>query len=548
MIVSYGSPRTEHTEAISSDTLDTRISSIGARDQTGANHEVNSSNFDNMQAHESAESLPGSRPKASLSFVSEARSMLPSTQDGFSLSIVDGRTMRPYFNGASDPKEALCSNPPSDPTSSPRGIQIDDVATSESARTPPLDIGCLEPTNIEPVNHIPLQDRPEKLAERDKVERRVNDVLAGQGLRRPSRDEIVLTASDIANRDIYPAAAMQARRNRDAKVRSRKIRELQRASQPLNEPSRPNVLYHERTGPSNSDNDVFNMDAPDTKPHSSDGLLRFQQENCLTRTMEVAVQAPVPRGRPLRKPARLILRDRSLSQRRIVDRHEDSFVDNSLQSTPAKQHDDKSYAHSQHVPSIPTRDTPTATSCCTPGSYAKHHSTPLLGMPNLTPHAVTATASSAGGIRASVCSSSHTSTSKEARLEARLEAVERENRLLEAALMAVLKTSGTLNRCPCVLLNDRSHSQTRNPEHLSNLRPAALIPGSGSRATTPLPALPRSGDLRRVSEEGNKNVSKNIVDAGGSSASSTHTKRGSWDSNESSISALEVYLRTKIGA
>ncbi|KAJ8611575.1 hypothetical protein MRB53_037878 [Persea americana] len=35
------------------------------------------------------------------------------------------------------------------------------------------------------------------------------------------------------------------------------------------------------------------------------------------------------------------------------------------------------------------------------------------------------------------------------RLEARVELLERENRLLEAALMAVLKTSGKLNGCPC---------------------------------------------------------------------------------------------------
>lgn len=38
---------------------------------------------------------------------------------------------------------------------------------------------------------------------------------------------------------------------------------------------------------------------------------------------------------------------------------------------------------------------------------------------------------------------------KPTRLEARLEALERHNRLLEAALVAVLKTGGTLNGCPC---------------------------------------------------------------------------------------------------
>lgn len=50
--------------------------------------------------------------------------------------------------------------------------------------------------------------------------------------------------------------------------------------------------------------------------------------------------------------------------------------------------------------------------------------------------------------RASI-SSCLTSGSKETRLEARIELLERENKLLEAALMAVLKTGGKLNGCPC---------------------------------------------------------------------------------------------------
>lgn len=46
---------------------------------------------------------------------------------------------------------------------------------------------------------------------------------------------------------------------------------------------------------------------------------------------------------------------------------------------------------------------------------------------------------------------------KTARLEARLEALERHNRLLEAALVAVLKTGGTLNGCPCHGDGDGEH-------------------------------------------------------------------------------------------
>lgn len=52
-------------------------------------------------------------------------------------------------------------------------------------------------------------------------------------------------------------------------------------------------------------------------------------------------------------------------------------------------------------------------------------------------------------------SSAFISASRETRLEARVETLERENRLLEAALMAVLKSGGRLNKCPCRLKSVR---------------------------------------------------------------------------------------------
>ncbi|KAF2097846.1 hypothetical protein NA57DRAFT_57024 [Rhizodiscina lignyota] len=55
--------------------------------------------------------------------------------------------------------------------------------------------------------------------------------------------------------------------------------------------------------------------------------------------------------------------------------------------------------------------------------------------------------------------SSLTSASKETRLEARVESLERENKLLEAALMAVLKTGGKLNGCPCSLAKGKDEEQ-----------------------------------------------------------------------------------------
>ena len=64
---------------------------------------------------------------------------------------------------------------------------------------------------------------------------------------------------------------------------------------------------------------------------------------------------------------------------------------------------------------------------------------------------------SRAGIALSLLSSSSAfvSASREARLEARVEMLEREDRLLEAALMAVLKSGGRLNKCPCRLRSVR---------------------------------------------------------------------------------------------
>ena len=47
------------------------------------------------------------------------------------------------------------------------------------------------------------------------------------------------------------------------------------------------------------------------------------------------------------------------------------------------------------------------------------------------------------------------------KLEGRIEVLERENRMLEAALMAVLRTGGALNGCPCGILRSAEES-TRN--------------------------------------------------------------------------------------
>lgn len=75
--------------------------------------------------------------------------------------------------------------------------------------------------------------------------------------------------------------------------------------------------------------------------------------------------------------------------------------------------------------------------------------------------------------RGSICSSL-TSSTKESRLEARVEVLERENRLLEAALMAVLKTGGQLNGCPCGL--GVTNAVRRKSKHRS--KAAAILSGA----------------------------------------------------------------------
>jgi hypothetical protein len=540
---------------VSTEALDSWISSLSLH-QDGADLGVKPPNFNSMEAHETTDTLPGSRTLSPLSFVSEARSMLPSTRDGFGLSIVDGPAMEPYFNGSSDPSDALCGNPPSDTESPIRARH----SRNGSVETVDMDIPLLDeplPEALKPasVKRSPETHRIEKLGEKRTHDRRSNDVLAGQGLRRPVvRDEFTLTQNELSSPEVHPTAKMQARRNREAIVRARKIRALQQAKKTMDSmvKSRDSSIRTQVTVEELADafDDILRPSIPSPPPGYPPRHI-----NRLTKTMVVAEQAPIPRVRPLRKPARLVLRERSVEQGATAKRHveqEATSSDSSTNTSPAKQQQ-KPFTPPQQLPSLPAkssaRDTPTSTAFFTPHSHAKHHSTPLLSMSALPPQAVTATATPTGGIRASLCGSSHTSTSREARLEARLEAVERENRLLEAALMAVLKTSGTLNRCPCVLLKERSDTATKNTEHLAALKPAALIPLPASRATTPLTiAKTQNIDLTRVSEENATAAKKEGVHTTSSSASSTPTRRGSWDSNGSGISALEVYLRTKIGA
>lgn len=87
-------------------------------------------------------------------------------------------------------------------------------------------------------------------------------------------------------------------------------------------------------------------------------------------------------------------------------------------------------------------------------------------------------------------------------LEARIEALERQNRLLEAALQAVLKTGGMLNRCPC-----------------SSSSSAVSVGGTPLSSSSPRPNAVANATRSSSAEEGAQEVS-----------------------------ALEVYLETRMGA
>lgn len=64
-------------------------------------------------------------------------------------------------------------------------------------------------------------------------------------------------------------------------------------------------------------------------------------------------------------------------------------------------------------------------------------------------------------------------------LEARLAAIERRNRLLEAALMAVLKTSGTLNGCPCGV-DSAEHAAHHGAHHKAQCSVASGLSSTSS--------------------------------------------------------------------
>jgi hypothetical protein len=235
----------------------------------------------------------------------------------------------------------------------------------------------------------------------------------------------------------------------------------------------------------------------------------------LTPIMLVAEQIPVTKSKPTRKPARLILRDRQTSGSSIIAAHEPiesnaesaplaptakDFTD-SLQTAASSNEKPTSRQDSEHLDKddiVPSRVSShkyvqISEPEMTPENTELHHlSTPATMSPNpttasSTPATTITTATpetatppinktlhrhtpshASHASRASIASSLPTpagiSAPREQRLEARVEGLERENRLLEAALMAVLKSGGRLNKCPCQTSHRESVGSARTEE------------------------------------------------------------------------------------
>jgi hypothetical protein len=227
---------------------------------------------------------------------------------------------------------------------------------------------------------------------------------------------------------------------------------------------------------------------------------------CLTPIMLVAEQIPTSKPKVAKKPARLVLRERRTPTTLAVAVREaaesaaesapatSSGIENEIRGTGAATSSsdtgtiaDVRRAKQEHK--LADRPTPSFVSSQTSlraselgkamerqGS-ARHRSaqralySPAPGTSAVQNSAIVEVADSApasagaairhkhvpshasrAGIASSLLSSSALiSASRETRLEARVEMLERENRLLEAALMAVLKSGGRLNKCPCRL-------------------------------------------------------------------------------------------------
>jgi hypothetical protein len=507
--------------------------------------------------------------------------------NGFGLSIIEEPAVHEICTGASNPSAALGSNPPTNPSSSI-------VTSTTHSRCMSTDISeCPEDEQqvLAMDSYLPTTRLIEDISGMDKKDKtehyRSVGRFSGQRSGLPLREQyhrqgailddqhpdlnVQVSSRQAASNTHQPAQVneldhtiaciLQSSRNQDAAIRARKIRELYLARQNTDAAMDEQHKQYETqsdTGVTNSDDTLVFPTPPDSVQGGSQSTLSVEYHTgytpladnvSMSPIMLVAEQAPIPRGRRIEKPARLVLGEqRAPKPFAIAVRTGDETVFNptpkltdiqfstSLQEPALRNFEAPLKLRKEECQQMTSATTssfqqmfanmpPTPPSGPPPKSPAREElltqrriSAPLLSPISIAvqPQAVTAT--KIRHHRTSI-SSSHTSNSKGMRLEARLEALERENRLLEAALMAVLKTSGTLNRCPCVL-----HSKTTE---------AIITPGIESLGK-------RGGALLHHDIVGQDHVGprgaeerKESVETNGSS--------------ESGVSALEVYFGTRVG-
>lgn len=555
----------DRTDIIGTETLDSWISTFSP-----GHHELPLSKPPSYEIARDSSEASGTPKKASS--VEPAPPQLPAVDSGFGLSIVDD----PAF-GISPPDTvnasmALGSNPPSLSTS------LDHLSINRSHSHDAL------PTGPDKANVVEQKSRPQTADQLFNVSVSAHptkkpsvDRLAGQGMRRPLLDRVRYHCTptksssrenrpssqhsslerprsnikyDSPNTDPTPEtrsnAAQLAKLRREQKVRARKLREVQQAREKLENKNHADLeevtttkltKTRARTNQTNYENaasrfsqltisdECSTPQMPPPPPHTNEVI----------PIMVVAEQVPTPlKARPSKKqkPARLNLRDANQISRSstIAVRSESPTLSPSIrtgitQISASPQIEPAQVSTSSSSQPSPDNTSPTVANLHTI-SMRRAKSAREPACQTHIPGSILNTAFPAPPSsfqRISIASRDRCTTSvskgsrPESRLESRIEALERENRLFEAALMAVLRTSGTLNGCPCYVLSKTGGAAKERGRK----------DGDWERGRT----------RERVQRDPGVEALKAKRESGVSDCS-----------EESGVSALEVYLGTRMGA
>ncbi|OCK78646.1 hypothetical protein K432DRAFT_383713 [Lepidopterella palustris CBS 459.81] len=445
----------------------------------------------------------------------------------FALTAVDKPDVTSMYSAAPDPKAALFSNPPS----------LRQSAADVSDPLPGDKEQKSENGSDSDDEGLPEFPQPPQFEESRVSFERGKERLAGQGMRRPSpeqgkrapdrpefpsdpasdgshnrEDPGVGKMSQADPSDFGLGAKDSTRKSREERIRARKLRDLQRTRNNIDEvierhieaenpvekamssghllliaskgQSQAKAETEEKTAslekidPYDGSHDQYlltDTSSSTITPGYSIGYTPVSSRISLTPIMLVAEQIPMPKPKQAKKPARLVLRERRTSKTLAVAVHE--AAEYAAESAPVASSGSGIGAGHEHPimeDMVPPRNSsqnyvwysepeealerkgevkhlsapaiiPTAQTPTTAASATETGTVPGLNHRHTTSHA------SRASIASNLLSSASISANRESRLETRVETLERENRLLEAALMAVLKSGGCLNKCACKL-------------------------------------------------------------------------------------------------